>query len=57
MIQSPIFFKGYFMKFSKVCLSLAILSASSLSFATDTRGYNILPVGTNVIDSQGMFHN
>lgn len=40
------------MKFSKVCLSLALLSASSLSFATDTRGYNILPVGTNVIDSQ-----
>lgn len=40
------------MKFSKVALALIGLSVSSLSFATDTRGYNVLPVGVNVIDSQ-----
>lgn len=40
------------MKFSKIGFSIALLALSNYSFATDTRGYNILPVGTNVIDSQ-----
>lgn len=37
---------------SKIFISIALFSLSAVSFATDTRGYNILPVGTNVIDSQ-----
>lgn len=40
------------MKLSKVAFAITALSLSGFSFATDTRGYNILPVGVNVIDSQ-----
>lgn len=41
------------MKFvSKVYFSFLLLAFSSFSFATDTRSYNMLPVGTNVIDTQ-----
>lgn len=38
--------------FSRLYLALFLIAFSSISFATDTRGYNILPVGINVIDSQ-----
>lgn len=37
---------------SRFYLSVILMAFSSLSFATDTRGYNMLPVGINVIDSQ-----
>lgn len=40
------------MKFSKVAFSVLSLCLSSMALATDTRGYNMLPVGVNVIDSQ-----
>lgn len=38
--------------FTKYCFSILLFTISSLSFASDTRGYNMLPEGTNVIDSQ-----
>lgn len=38
--------------FSKFCFSISLLSLTQFALATDTRGYNMLPVGTNVIDSQ-----
>lgn len=40
------------MKLSKIALFVCSFALSSLALATDTRGYNMLPVGVNVIDSQ-----
>ncbi len=41
------------MKFSsRIIFSLASIGFVSSAFATDTRGYNMAPVGVNVIDSQ-----
>lgn len=39
-------------RLSKIFMSLILLCFSTVSFATDTRSYNMLPIGTNVIDSQ-----
>lgn len=38
--------------FNLFVFALASIGFSVSSFATDSRGYNMAPVGTNVIDSQ-----
>lgn len=37
---------------NKINLCFGLLCISSFSFATDTRGYNMMPTGINVIDTQ-----
>lgn len=39
-------------RFYRIFIFSVLLSLSSFSFATDTRSYNLLPVNTNVIDSE-----